>query len=180
MKRFLLFCLSFALFACSENEVSQQTTVAPSVNALSCNDEITNLNTPADMYPALSECVNQNNYEKGVTLLMVAGAYTYFDFQRISNPSAQEASQVLQMNSLSQLPEKAMMSFMKELNQFRKSPESMKGLCAYLAKLGMPKYNPNYMMQADQEDTNQQGVDTKGLKLDEIWQSTLTDFLKCS
>lgn len=170
MKHFFLLCMSFTLFACSDNDVSNDDYVIIPESALSCSDNITNKNTPADIYPALSECLDKDEFDKGITLLMVAGAYTYFDHQRIDDPSHEEASNTLQMSSLKVVAEDKLMSFMKQMNAFRSDAKSMEGLCAYLNDLGMPSYEPTYLTS---------GETKKEVDLAVAWKSTLTDYLKC-
>ena len=60
--------------------------------------EVTNEETPADIYPGVAACVKSGAYQKAALLYAVAGTFGYFDQLRVSDSSARQAVMAIEMN----------------------------------------------------------------------------------
>jgi hypothetical protein len=110
------------------------------VGALTADD------TPADMYPAVRTCINRGDFQRAARLSAIAGAYGRFDTLRVTDVSAHQALQVLQLNNLQDLSRDAKEKFQATIKEIIAS-DKMTDLCAQARKLGGPTYYPTYMTQ---------------------------------
>ena len=145
--------------------------------------EVTNMQTPADLYPAVGECVKAGNYESAGQLFALAGAYGRFDMLRVSDQTALQAIPVLQQQIFSSINDKQKKEFQtKALNAYSKTDSTeFSNMCAQVKKIGPPAYFPVYMIQHGMGTF--QGNSDDGLKPDfdeaQAWQESLTKYLHC-
>lgn len=109
-------------------------------------EEAKNTYTPADIYKGSGECVSQDKYELAVDLNALAGVYTKFDAERITDKTAGQANTALIMNTFSTLPQDKKSKFAEIMKLTANNPESLKKLCEGIRKVGMPTYYPSYMI----------------------------------
>lgn len=179
----LLIALYASTVTAAEISNHQSTGNLQSLNKLSCieKEKIQNTYTPADLYPAVSRCIKEENYDKGIYLFMVAGAYGYYDANRVSDKTSRQAIQVLQMQNLWPLDENLKKGFQNKLTAFANNKDSMKDACNFISKLGKPNYYPSYMIQHGIKSftgTGQDGLLQK-VNLDEIWHDASVNYIKC-
>ena len=151
---------------------------------LSCegSEKLKNTYTPADLYPAVSECIKENKYEEAIYHFMLANAYGYFDAHRVSDKSARQAIPALQANNLWGLDEKIKKSFTEEFKLFTSDSETMGKACRFLEKIGKPNYHPSYMIQHGLDAfTGISGDGTvPGADLVSIWNDAMVKYIKCA
>ena len=51
-------------------------------------DSLKNTYTPPDLYTGVAACVKQKDYERAIDLFKLAGAYSFYDAQRVSDKTA--------------------------------------------------------------------------------------------
>ena len=108
------------IIGCAQVSVAQSIQLAPHTETQSADGKITNIEakgnlesthdlgciaieqvsnkyTPADLYKAYGRCVQANDFDKAITLFIIAGAYGHFDQMRVTDVSAHQAVKVLIM-----------------------------------------------------------------------------------
>jgi len=111
--------------------------------------EVKNTYTPADLYKAFAQCIQDNKYEDAIPLFMVAGAYGKFDSRRVADVSSHQAMTVLIMNNTASLTDEQKKKWKESLGTFtagNSSPEFLQA-CNSIKHLGPPDYYPSYMIQ---------------------------------
>ncbi len=103
--------------------------------------------TPADLYPAVAECVRKGEMSRAVDLFMLAGAYGRFDAFRVADRTAHQAMPVLQMQVGQRLDEGQRKSFMETLEREVAEPAAVARRCREIDRIGPPQYHPAYMIQ---------------------------------
>jgi hypothetical protein len=144
--------------------------------------ELTNMHTPADIYPGVLACITSGKYEKAVPLFALAGAYGRFDQLRVTDPTARQAVKVLQLNNFGSLSSERQEGFKKAFLAATKGESaSLKKLCSEVERIGPPKYFPTYMVQHGMRAF--EGQSGNGVKADfnpaEGWREALTGYLHC-
>ena len=144
--------------------------------------ELTNMQTPADIYPGVLACITSGKYEKAVPLYALAGSYGRFDQLRVTDPTARQAVKVLQMNNFGSLSSERKEDFKKAVHAaLEVESASLKKLCSEVERIGPPKYFPTYMVQHGMGAF--EGQSGNGVKADfnpaEGWREALTGYLHC-
>ena len=124
-------------------EGSLASTQAPGCISLT---EAKNTLTPADLYQGVSDCMQQDKYERATGLFALAGIYGRFDAKRVADKSAGQAAIVLIMNTFANTPEDKKSKFQEQFTRITKTPELLAKLCSDIQKLGRPDYYPSYMI----------------------------------
>lgn len=144
--------------------------------------EVTNEETPADIYPGVAACVKSGAYQKAALLFAVAGTFGYFDQLRVSDSSARQAVMAIEMNDFADFTMDQKQSLMKALSATLDSNSpSLKSVCSTIENLGPPKYFPTYMVQHGMSaflggtgSGAQENFDTA-----QGWHKSLSGFLHC-
>jgi uncharacterized membrane protein YhaH (DUF805 family) len=119
--------------------------------------------TPADLMPAVVDCINNEKYENGVILFSVASLYGRFDMERVKDDTAHQAISALIANHLQFMDtpnKKEYNKFFKNiLNRMDDSKDTStlkKSVCEGILNVPMPTYFPSYMIYhgMDAFDTN--------------------------
>jgi hypothetical protein len=138
--------------------------------------------SPADLYPAVPECVRQRKYELAAQLYALAGTYARFDQLRVADRSAHQAKTVLEMNYLGGLAEQQRARFSAEIEAIASSAHRLTGLCQAIRKVGYPRYFPSYMVQhgmgAFTGQTTPDGL-VVGFDPEKAWNEALSSNVHC-
>jgi hypothetical protein len=110
--------------------------------------EAKNTFTPPDLYKGVEACVAQDNYNLAVRLFVLAGMYSWFDADRITDESAAQARTILITNTFAAMPEGKKAKFSEALDPLTKNPDPalVEKLCDEVEKVGAPNYYPSYMI----------------------------------
>jgi hypothetical protein len=102
--------------------------------------------TPADLYKGISECIAQDKYDLAASLFMLAGIYSMFDAERLTDKTAGQAGIALAIITSSPLSQEKKGKFGEAIQRIVKGPEILRRQCGEIQKIGMPNYYPNYMI----------------------------------
>ncbi|MFT4172015.1 MAG: hypothetical protein QM639_05615 [Rhodocyclaceae bacterium] len=137
--------------------------------------------TPADLYPGMARCLEQEAYTDAVVIFALAGAYSHYDAQRVADATARQAHAVLLRNTLAPLDAVKQKRFLAELRQTMSKQERLQPVCREVARIGPPDYYPRYMIQHGQS-AMVTGYDD-GLRPDfdreAAWRRSLDGYLRC-
>lgn len=155
-----------------------------SKNDLECveSEKLSNRYTPADLYKAISKCVNQDKYKEGAFMFALAGVYGRFDSFRVADNTAHQAIAVLRMQTFSSLGKEKENAFKESLKNTLGNPDGLASICKEIRSLGTPDYYPRYMVQhgmgAFQKNNSGNGLvadfDSKA-----AWEKSLDTYLHC-
>jgi hypothetical protein len=138
--------------------------------------------TPADLYRALSRCVESDKYKEGAFLFALAGVYGRFDSLRVSDNTAHQAITVLQMQALGSKDKSKQAAFQEVLNKTLGNPEGLAAACKDIVRIGPPDYYPRYMIQhgmgAFLKSGSGDGL-VKGFDAKAAWKQSLNTYLHC-
>lgn len=109
--------------------------------------KLSNKHTPADLYKAVSRCIEQGKHKAGAFLFALAGVYGRFDTLRVADRTAHQAVAVLGMQALAPLGKDKKNAFKGVLNKTLGDPENLAAACKDIARIGPPDYYPRYMIQ---------------------------------
>ncbi len=111
---------------------------------ISCRslEGLDNTYTPADLYPAVKDCVEHDRYAEAVDLAALAGIYGAFDASRVTDESAGQAGQVLIMTILGPLADSKRKLLQNGVLSVHSDPKALARLCARIRKIGFPSYYP--------------------------------------
>lgn len=145
-------------------------------------DKLSNKDTPADLYPALVKCLNQDQYDRALFIYALAGAYTRFDTLRVADETAHDAATVFLHRVIAAVPKDKMKKLASQVDNIVGDPKQLSALCAQLRKFGPPDYYPRYMVQHGMQAFT--GLKTpKGLVPDfdakKAWEESLSSYLHC-
>lgn len=107
--------------------------------------EVRPIHTPADLFPAFRQCVEEGQFLKALYLDQLAHAYATFDMKRVADVSAHQAAMVLKLTAYDGLE-----VFQDQLSEAAKqffSSERHALFCEELRRIGPPQYHPVYMIQ---------------------------------
>lgn len=148
-----------------------------------------NSNTPADLFPAVADCIAQGQYHRAVSLFALAGAFGRFDMMRVSDRTAHQAVSVLRLNTFGDITENRRAAFFEifmEVYQTEGSEEKA-ALCEGIRTIGYPSYYPTYMIQHGMSAVQSALLgESEGSGLDRefdsraSWNETLSNYLHCS
>lgn len=139
--------------------------------------------SPADIYPAVADCLKTERYQEATNLFNIAGAYAYFDKLRVTDRTAHQGAQVLIMNNLAgvdPLIKEKWKTYMD--GQSKTDTETIASTCDAIRHLGPPNYYPAYMiqhgMQAFMNNSNNKPL-VELFNPQEAWNSALDKYLHC-
>ncbi len=110
--------------------------------------EAKNTFTPPDLYKGVEACVAQDNYDFAVKLFILAGIYSWFDADRITDKTADQARTILITDTFATMSQGKKSKFSKALERLTKNPDPalIEKLCSEVEKVGTPNYYPSYMI----------------------------------
>ncbi len=140
--------------------------------------------TPADLMPAVVDCIDQARYEDGLFVFLTASLYGSFDQRRVKDTTARQAISALIAEHIQFLDtpnkkkyDELTTKFFKEAQDNQKNSVLENKLCDIVANLKRPTYFPSYMINHGM-DAFVEGFDPKnGLieekNTEEVWQGVL-------
>lgn len=143
--------------------------------------EISNQDTPADLYPAVAACIEQGKDAQAVILYVVAGAYAKYDILRVRDASAHDAPALLRGQAFARVDETRLNQFSDEVRDAMQDEPTHLALCQGLLHLGPPRYQPIYMTQHGMGAFTDSNADQKIKDLDPVtsWLGLMSDYTKC-
>jgi TPR repeat protein len=163
--------------------VEQAGNLQPS-HDLGCVDlkDVTDQDTPVDLYRAMAQCVGQGDYERAAYLRTAGTLFGRFDQMRVKDKTAQDAVAVLRLETEGALPADQRTAFQAELSRLIKKDAFREGLCAAMHALRPPEYYPRYMvahgMNAFQGGTPG-GELVDPFDADKAWRASVDPYLNC-
>lgn len=146
------------------------------------SNEVKNVYTPADLYPASRKCVEEGRYEDYIELFMIAGAFAVYDEHRVVDYSAHQARQVLILENFSDFEDPTKHEMQKLISAFIEDEKKLSSLCKTARKIGPPEYYPSYMIlhgiKAYTGDPHKEAL-VDSFDSEEAWNETLDKYLHC-
>lgn len=145
-------------------------------------EELSDRDTPADLYPALVKCLHQDQYQRAVIIYALAGVYTKFDTLRVVDKTAHDVHAVF----IHQLGNAVTQEKLKNLADRVKATAGDAGklfaLCVQIRKIGPPDYYPRYMIQHGMQAFT--GLKTPNGLVSEFdakkaWAKSLASYMHC-
>jgi len=181
-KLFLVFTTLCIVAANAEIQIIESKGNLESKYSIDCIGikDLSNKNTPADIFPGITKCLNTSDYQKAGKLYFAALAYGRFDAYRVKDQTAHQAIPVLRMNYLGNLNE-------TDTNEFQLALKKVNGdlntICSSLKVLGKPDYYPNYMIQHGMGaflGNQSKSALVDDFDSDKAWEDVLNNFVKCT
>ena len=142
-----------------------------------------NTDTPPDIYAGMIACAQDARYAEGVYFFALAGAYSYFDAERVADETARQGRTVLLQRSLGALDVPVKNAFLKEVSSTLDNPAKLFGVCEELRRIGFPQYEPTYMIRHGMGAAPGSNATSNGLiaNFDAAagWNKALADYLHC-
>ncbi len=140
--------------------------------------------TPPDLYKGVEACVAQDNYDLAVRLFILAGIYSWFDADRITDKTAAQARTILITNTFATIPQGKKAKFSKALERLTKNPDPalVEKLCNEVQKVGAPNYYPSYMIlhgiKTFTGNPHEEAL-LKDFNASNVWKSLQSEYLHC-
>ncbi|WP_342805938.1 hypothetical protein [Alteromonas sp. M12] len=187
IKRLATCVLLLCLAACQPTSPTQTVNYEAQGNlqsstALGCVgiDDVNSSHTPADLFLGLTECIEQDEFDKASDLYLVAMSYGYFDTRRVADRSGHQAIMVLRMNSFGDQEQQTLNELLTYIMQ---KTSNNSATCKHLKKLGKPTYIPTYMIQhgigSFTEQKHSNGL-IEDFDADTAWQEARSVVANCS
>ncbi len=145
-------------------------------------DKLKDTDTPPDLYAGLVDCAKHARYGDAVYFFALAGAYSYFDAERVVDETARDAHSVLTRNAMEQLDQPTKDAVFAELKATLGDPAKLPAACTAIERIGPPNYFPQYMVQHGMDAVNDK-VKGNGLITDfdakTAWDKALDNYLHC-
>jgi hypothetical protein len=144
--------------------------------------EVENRFTPADLYPGVAACMEQGNVENGAALMFLAGIYSQFDMNRITDSTARQAADALIIRAIVPLPDETKDPVYQEVHRVLQDPQALAAMCASISEVGPPDYHPRYMIQHGMKAANIYDTDpdlVEDFDATAIWTSLMSLYLHC-
>lgn len=143
---------------------------------------LSNKYTPADLYKAVSVCINQGKFKEGALLFALAGTYGRFDTLRVSDRSAHQALSVLKLQTFGNMAPDKQKAFQNSIEKTLGNPQGLATACTEIKHIGPPNYAPRYMIQHGMGAFTRAGNDdglVKDFNAPAAWKQSLDDYLHC-
>lgn len=154
-----------------------------SLHDIGCTDiaHLRNIYTPADLYPAIPDCVKRDDYDSAVFISVLASVYARYDQMRVADQSKHQAETVLRIKYLGSLTPDEQKRFTAVMRARADNPMKLTAMCDQIRIIGPPHYFPTYMVHYPADLSVQmpeQGIvaDFNGAR---AWHDALTSFLRC-
>jgi hypothetical protein len=144
--------------------------------------KLSNKDTPADLYPAVMQCLNEAKYERAVFIYALAGVYARFDAMRVADETAHDAATVFLSRMTKGVPRAKLKQFDEVKEKTLGDQGKLAEICTRIRQIGPPEYYPRYMVQHGMQAFT--GFKTpKGLVPDfdagKAWTGSLRSYLHC-
>ncbi|KFZ30522.1 hypothetical protein IDSA_08250 [Pseudidiomarina salinarum] len=142
-------------------------------------DEISNSNSPAEIFGALTLCMDKQDYQSAAALYTVGTLYAVYDTKRVADESAHQAISLLRMYALSGRPEGALEQLQAEVSELLTDNTEV---CKDILKRGKPTYRPTYMTEystAERTDSNPEPQLVEDFNEQEAWRDSLAIVPHC-
>ena len=155
------------------------------VKQLPCLDlfEANHRDTPADLYASVKKCVDQGEFEKATRLFALAGVYARFDAERVADPTARGAGQMLILATMGSLTPDAKKRFDDAFKAMTADRSTHRRLCTDIGAIGPPAYFPSYMVAHGMGAITGAASATNALlpnfNASEAWSTLQTTYLMC-
>ena len=103
--------------------------------------------SPFDLWKSIATCISSENYDQGVFIYAMAGAFGRFDTLRVADKSGHQAAKALPMLVFGSLPKDKVAAFQAHVQQTLGNESTRKTYCAEIESFGPPDYFPSYMIQ---------------------------------
>lgn len=144
--------------------------------------EVSNRNTPADLFPGVQACMEKGEFRKAAKLFALAGAYGRLDQQRVADRSAHQAVTVLKMKHLGGFPKDDAKALTQGIMAIADDPKALGAMCTEIRALGPPAYYPAYMVQHGMGAFLGHGASgpiRADFRMDDAWEKALDGYLHC-
>ena len=126
---------------------------------------------PEILYARMNSCIYSNEYNKATKLYLLAGSYTYYDYNRVKTQYAKNQHTRLLSNSLLTLTDIQKNTFWDEVKKVMNHEKENN--CNEIFNIGPPIYEPNYMY-----------LDEKNKIIypfnENNWKKSVNEYLGCS
>lgn len=186
----LVLCTFAGLAVCkADASASQNLNITTEGNLESTRDigcvksaELSNQDTPADLFKGLANCIDSGAHDNGVLMLALAGVYGRYDTLRVTDASAHQAIAVLKLTYVDSRDEAKKKAFFEYISKAFKDPSNLAKICAEVQRLGPPEYFPRYMiqhgLQAFTPNAAEDGL-AKDFDAPAAWKKSLDSYLHC-
>ncbi len=144
--------------------------------------EVSNHNTPADLFPGVQACMEKREFRKAAKLFALAGVYGRVDQLRVADRSAHQAVTVLKMKHLGGFPKDDAKALTQGIMSIANDPKALGVMCADIRTLGPPDYYPAYMVQHGMGaflGHGDAGPIRADFRMDAAWEKALDGYLHC-
>jgi hypothetical protein len=139
--------------------------------------------TPADLHTSIRQCLGIGAFDRAARLFALAGVYARFDAERVADPTARDAGQMLILQTFTSITPEAKKKFGQVYMAMVKDPATHAQLCSDVLKIGPPSYFPTYMVAHGMNAVMGKFNDTDALVPDfnasEAWKSLQSTYLMC-
>jgi hypothetical protein len=156
------------------------------------SESLTSKYSPADLYRGLVQCLEKDDYDRGVILYALAGVYGRFDTLRVADETAHQATRVIQQELFGPVEVAKKTKLGERLQATLGVPDPLQRVCEQVRKIGAPAYFPRYMIQhgmgavlGDQPvrkevmgDLPKDGI-VAGFDAESAWERALDEYLHC-
>jgi hypothetical protein len=139
--------------------------------------------SPPEIYDDMRQCALAGNFDKGVALFSLAGAYTFYDALRVEDASTFSVRTDLLRDSLDSLDPPRKAAFKEAIKGALGNDEKRASICKDVMRAGPPDYYPTYMILQGKDGAAV--VKSKGgliapFDAKTAWSEALNRFLHCS
>ena len=151
-------------------------------NPLGCVDanEVAPQSTAADIASGAKACLEAEDYDRLLPLVMMASAYARYDTLRVTDETAHAALSALFADRFAEASDAQVERLMEAGDAFNADADRHGKVCAVLTSLGPPDYRPDYMiahgMQAFLDDSDEPPV--REIDREAAWRTAL-EFVNC-
>ncbi|XDD47313.1 hypothetical protein AB3N60_04290 [Leptospira sp. WS39.C2] len=172
-------------FSCKSSQIKNYESKGnlASSYSLKCStiSELFNYYTPADIFPAVRDCIEKGEYENASYLQAAAGVYGRYDTLRVEDRSAHQAIRVLQINILGTIEQEKLKAYQEYFQtNVMTSNEKLLYVCQSMNALGKPTYTPNYMIaHGISSFSDKDHWMVKNFDPEKAWNSAIDSYLHC-
>ncbi len=181
---FLFLLFSFNVFAEKIIFVDSAEGNLESPNPCGCVElsEVTNQHNPADIFNGVKKCLENREFNKAISLYLLANTYGRYDAYRVQDRSAHQAIAVLRQYALANLDRQNKMDFSRDFKETLSNSSKKRRICQAIKKIGKPEYYPRYMIQHGIKaflGGNGSGL-VEDFDSNQSWHLSLTKYLGCN
>jgi hypothetical protein len=155
------------------------------VHPLACGPitSIKNSDIPPDIYAGMLVCASDSRYAEAVNFFAVAGVFSYFDAERVTDITAQQAHQVMTQQAMSTLDPPAKTALWQQIRDTLSDDAKRSVICADVRRIGAPTYKPEYMIQHGMDAVAGKAQVNGGLVANfdskDAWEKAVDGYLHC-